>query len=80
MRYIISSGPLRLRLYSFLAAPSSAFLGFIQMSTAATVGVVVGHMHDGSPRSMANSIALMGILTLLSYVLLLRAKQTVVAD
>lgn len=50
-----------------MAGTSSALLGFIQMSFAALVGVLVGHYHDGSPLSMALSIALMGLLTLVSF-------------
>ena len=50
-----------------MAGTSSALLGFIQMSFAALVGVLVGHYHDGSPLSMALSIALMGVLTLVSF-------------
>ena len=58
-----------------MAGTSSAFLGFIQMSAGAIVGIIVGHSHDGTPRSMAISIALMGIMTLLSYLMLRRAKS-----
>ena len=56
-----------------IAGTSSALLGFIQMSLAAGVGILVGHYHDGSPRSMALSIAAMGILTLFSYRMLRRS-------
>ncbi len=58
-----------------MAGTSSAFMGFIQMSFAAIVGILVGHYHDGTPRSMALSIALMGVLTLVSYLMLRRAKK-----
>ncbi len=53
--------------FAHMAGTASAFLGFIQMSFAAIVGVMVGQFHDGTPASMSLSIALMGILTLLSY-------------
>lgn len=53
-----------------IAGSSSALLGFIQMTLAAIVGILVGHLHDGGPQSMALSIACMGILTLVSFVAL----------
>lgn len=65
--------------FPHMAGTASAFLGFIQMSAAATVGIIVGHYHDGTPRSMAISIALMGILTLLSYLMLRRVNRRVMA-
>lgn len=55
-----------------MAGTASALLGFVQMSTAAGVGVLVGHYHDGSPLSMSLSIALMGVLTLVSFLRLRR--------
>ncbi|MCW8944862.1 MAG: multidrug effflux MFS transporter [Sedimenticola sp.] len=58
-----------------MAGTASALLGFIQMSFAAAIGVLVGHYHDGSPLSMALSIALMGVLTLISFVRLNRASN-----
>ncbi len=58
-----------------MAGTASAFLGFIQMTFAAVVGILVGHSHDGTPRSMAYSIALMGILTLASYLMLLKTNK-----
>jgi len=57
-----------------MAGTSSAFLGFIQMSGAAIIGIIVGHSHDGTPRWMSISIALMGIFTLLSYFKLRQIK------
>ncbi len=61
--------------FPHMAGTASAFLGFIQMSFAAVIGVLVGHYHDGSPLSMALSIALMGILTLVSFLRLSRASS-----
>ncbi|MET0106553.1 MAG: multidrug effflux MFS transporter [Sedimenticola sp.] len=58
-----------------IAGTSSALLGFIQMAFAATVGILVGHYHDGSPLSMALSIATMGLLTLVSFLFLKRANN-----
>jgi DHA1 family bicyclomycin/chloramphenicol resistance-like MFS transporter len=61
--------------FPHMAGTASAFLGFIQMSFAAAIGVLVGHYHDGSPLSMALSIALMGVLTLVSFLRLSRASS-----
>lgn len=61
--------------FPHMAGTASALLGFIQMSVAAGVGILVGHYHDGSPRSMAFSIALMGTLTLISFLRLRRVDH-----
>ncbi|MCW8921786.1 MAG: Bcr/CflA family drug resistance efflux transporter, partial [Sedimenticola sp.] len=66
--------------FPHMAGTSSAFLGFIQMSFAATIGVLVGHYHDGSPLSMALSIALMGVLTLVSFLRLRLASDNEEGD
>ena len=58
-----------------MAGTASAFLGFIQMSMGAMVGIIVGHNHDGTPQSMTLSIALMGILTLFCYSMLRHSKR-----
>ncbi|MCW8890914.1 MAG: multidrug effflux MFS transporter [Sedimenticola sp.] len=58
-----------------MAGTSSALLGFIQMSFAAVIGILVGHYHDGSPLSMALSIALMGILTFISFLQLIKSSN-----
>jgi len=57
-----------------IAGTSSALLGFIQMASAALIGLFVGHYHDGTPRSMAVSIAVVGTLTLLSFLVLIRRR------
>lgn len=36
------------------------------MTFAALVGIMAGHFHDGSQRSMAYAITAMGLLTLVS--------------
>ncbi len=66
--------------FPHMAGTSSAFLGFIQMSFAAAIGVLVGHYHDGSPLSMALSIALMGVLTLVSFLRLRLASDNEEGD
>ncbi len=54
--------------YPHMAGSASGFLGFLQMSVAALVGVFVGHGYDGTPFIMASTIALMGLMTLVFYV------------
>ncbi len=47
-----------------MAGAASALFGFIQMSLAAVVGVLVGLFHDGTAYAMATAIALTGLATL----------------
>ncbi|GGX99063.1 Bcr/CflA family drug resistance efflux transporter [Litchfieldella qijiaojingensis] len=49
------------------AGSASSLFGFLQMTTAALVGAVVGQLHDGTSRTMAIAISLAGILALISY-------------
>ena len=56
--------------FGHMAGTASSLLGFIQSAIAATVGLVVGHIHSGTPITMATSIAAMGILAWLSFHLL----------
>lgn len=49
------------------AGSASSLFGFLQMTTAALVGAVVGQLHDGTSRTMAIAIGLAGILALVSY-------------
>ncbi len=44
-----------------MAGAASALLGFVQMALAAAIGVAVGHLHDGSGRSMTFAIAAVGL-------------------
>lgn len=53
-----------------MAGAASALFGFVQMALSAGVGVLVGVFHDGSPVSMATAIAITGVATMASYVLL----------
>jgi len=66
--------------FPHMAGTSSALLGFIQMTLAALVGVLVGHFHDGTPLSMALAIGSMGLLTLGSFVMLQRISQEMTAE
>ncbi len=59
-----------------MAGAASALFGFVQMSFAAGVGVLVGMFHDGGPSAMAAAISMMGIGTLASAKLLVERKRT----
>ncbi|MGP5712360.1 multidrug effflux MFS transporter [Vreelandella alkaliphila] len=57
------------------AGAASSLFGFLQMTIAAVVGGLVGQFHDGSSRTMALTIGLMGLLALLSHWLLVRRQK-----
>ncbi len=57
-----------------MAGAASALLGFVQMAFAALVGVGVGHLHDGSGRSMTFAIAAVGLG---AFVTMLRLRRRV---
>ena len=48
--------------YPTMAGAASALLGFVQMSLAAAVGVLVGQLSDGRPHGMALTIAALAVL------------------
>ncbi len=58
--------------YARMAGAASALMGFVQMSVAAAVGIVVGHSFDGTALPMALAIALCGWAALASYFALVR--------
>lgn len=58
-----------------MAGAASALLGFIQMSSAAIVGIGVGAAFDGTARPMAVTIALSGVGTFAAYRLMVRRAQ-----
>lgn len=62
--------------FSTMAGTASSLLGFTQSLIAASVGMLVGHYHSGTPTTMALSIALMGSLSLLSFWLLVKPAIT----
>lgn len=62
--------------FSKMAGTASALLGFTQSAIAAVVGLIVGHSHTGTPTVMAASIAMMGILALLSYLFIIKPIAT----
>lgn len=55
-----------------IAGTASSLLGFTQSLIAASAGLLVGHYHSGTPTTMTISIATMGALSLLSFVLLVK--------
>ena len=64
--------------YPHMAGTASGLFGFIQMTIAAVIGIIVGHSYNAAPVPMAAMIALMGFMTLFSYFLLVqpwRAQQ-----
>ena len=61
--------------YPHMAGSASGMLGFIQMSTAGSIGVIVGHGYNGTPLIMSAMIALMGLLTVIFYFLLIHPSE-----
>jgi len=57
--------------YPHMAGSASGMLGFIQMTTAALAGIIVGHAYNGTPLIMSAMIALMGVLTMVFYYILI---------
>ncbi|MCV6612930.1 MAG: Bcr/CflA family multidrug efflux MFS transporter [Amphritea sp.] len=61
--------------FSAMTGTASSLLGFTQSIIAACAGLIVGHFHDGSPTTMAITIALMGMLSLLSFYFLVGPQR-----
>lgn len=61
------------------AGSASSLFGFIQMTSAATVGALVGQLHDGTSRTMALAIGLAGTGALLSHLMLVRRNEAATA-
>jgi DHA1 family bicyclomycin/chloramphenicol resistance-like MFS transporter len=55
-----------------LAGSAAALLGLVSMWLGATMGAVVGALHDGTPMPMATVIAVLSVLALASNLLLVR--------
>ncbi|MCM0613689.1 Bcr/CflA family multidrug efflux MFS transporter [Marinobacter sediminum] len=55
-----------------MAGSASALYGFVQMGVAAGVGMLVGHLHDGTSMIMAVIIAICACAALASYLLLVQ--------
>lgn len=58
--------------FAKIAGTGSSLLGFIQSISAATVGMLVGHYHSGTPTTMAVTIAAMALFAMLSFIFLVR--------
>ncbi|WP_370540619.1 Bcr/CflA family efflux MFS transporter [Azospirillum sp. INR13] len=56
--------------YATMAGLASSLLGFAQMTIAAAIGIVVGHMSDGSALPMMGAIGLVALGALLAHRLL----------
>jgi DHA1 family bicyclomycin/chloramphenicol resistance-like MFS transporter len=54
------------------AGTASSLMGFFQSATSAAVGMGVALAFDGTPRAMASFVALMGVATLATYLLVVR--------
>ncbi|MBP2302250.1 multidrug effflux MFS transporter [Azospirillum picis] len=62
--------------YPTMAGLASSLLGFAQMTVAAAVGIVVGHLADGSPLPMMGAIGLVGLGALAAHRLLVIPAAT----
>lgn len=56
------------------AGVASALVGFMQMTTGAVAGFMVGILHDGTTRPMTTIIAVTSLLSLASFVLLIQTR------
>ncbi len=64
-----------LEYYPHMAGSASGLFGFIQMTVAGGIGVLVGHGYDGTPFIMTLMIALSGLLAFLSFLYFLVHKK-----
>lgn len=62
------------------AGSASSLFGFLQMTIAALGGAMVGQFHDGTSRTMAIAIALGGLVSLVSYVGLIRKGKVATSE
>lgn len=65
--------------YPQMAGAASALMGFVQMTLAATVGIAIGHLHDGTAIPMTTAIAGLALAALFAYVALLHRRDRRVA-
>lgn len=65
-----------LRPYPRLAGSASAMLGFLQMGSAALLGIAVGHFQDGTPTAMMVSMLLASLVAVAARFLLLAPTVT----
>lgn len=62
--------------YATMAGLASSLLGFAQMAIAAVIGIVVGHMNDGTALPMMGAIGLVALGALLAHRLLVIPAAT----
>ncbi|PGH54433.1 Bcr/CflA family drug resistance efflux transporter [Azospirillum palustre] len=62
--------------YATMAGLASSLLGFAQMAIAAVIGIVVGHMNDGTALPMMGAIGLVSLGALLAHRLLVIPAAT----
>ena len=62
--------------YPQIAGSASGLMGFIQMTLAGGIGVIAGHLHDGTPFVMSAMIGLCGLLCFASAWGLTRGGKT----
>ncbi len=62
------------------AGSASSLFGFLQMTIAALGGALVGQFHDGTSLTMAISIGLGGVFSLVAYLLLVRPTNQAAAS
>jgi DHA1 family bicyclomycin/chloramphenicol resistance-like MFS transporter len=58
--------------YPHMAGAASALMGFLQMASAALVGIAFGRLHDGTPLALAALVALCAACVAASLVFLVR--------
>ncbi len=61
--------------YPRMAGTASAFLGFVQMTLAALLGIAVGQLHDATGRGMTGAIGVVALGALVSYLGLVRRNS-----
>ena len=61
--------------FAKIAGTASALLGFSQMAVGAGYGFIAAQLHDGTSLAMACAIGLSSLMTLVSYLLLVRTAR-----
>ncbi|TAN47520.1 MAG: Bcr/CflA family efflux MFS transporter [Rhodospirillales bacterium] len=59
-----------------MAGSASSLLGFLQTGTGALAGMLIGHLHDGSPRPMALLVLAMASASALGFWILISKTRT----
>ena len=65
--------------FPHMAGLASAILGFVQMTVAAVVGILVGQLYDGSAVPMASAIAVVGTLSCIAFASLVWRRRATIA-